>query len=70
MVTEGPKTPAIQRKRYHRIIVFAAGVFGQTVWWDVILAFPLLGIFAPRPSSAGRPSPAAIAISPPTWGAS
>jgi predicted unusual protein kinase regulating ubiquinone biosynthesis (AarF/ABC1/UbiB family) len=43
MTTRSHTPPASQRKRYHRIITFAAGVFGQTVWWDVILAFPLLG---------------------------
>jgi predicted unusual protein kinase regulating ubiquinone biosynthesis (AarF/ABC1/UbiB family) len=43
MATKGPTPPVIQRKRYHRIIMFAAGVFCQTVWWDIILAFPMLG---------------------------
>ena len=42
MAVDDPNPPAIQRKRYRRIIAFAAGVLGQTVWWDVIFAFPLL----------------------------
>ena len=42
MVNKGHQTPDIQRKRYHRIIAFAAGVFIQAVWWDVIFTFPVL----------------------------
>ena len=30
----GPSFTVIQHKRYRRIIAFAAGVLGQTVWWD------------------------------------
>jgi len=43
MPTGSQKSPAIQRKRYHRIIAFAAGVLCQTVWWDIIFASSLLG---------------------------
>ena len=43
------KPPALQRKRYHRIIAFAAGVLCQTVWWDIIFASSLLGWFRRPP---------------------
>lgn len=49
MSTGNPKPPAIQRKRYHRIIAFAAGVLCQTVWWDVIVAFLPLSRFRTPP---------------------
>jgi predicted unusual protein kinase regulating ubiquinone biosynthesis (AarF/ABC1/UbiB family) len=35
--------------RYRRIVTFAAGVFGQTIWWDGIFAFPLLDRLRPPP---------------------
>ena len=49
MTANSQNAPVIQRKRYHRIIAFAAGVLCQTVWWDVIFTFPLLGRLRPPP---------------------
>ena len=49
MSTKPAKPPHIERKRYHRIITFAAGVLGQTLWWDVIFTFPLLDRLRPPP---------------------
>ena len=37
------------RKRYRRIIAFAAGVLVQTLWWDVLFGFPLLDRLRPAP---------------------
>ena len=49
MAPDNHNPPVIQRQRYRRIIAFAAGVFGQTVWWDIIMALPLLGYFRSAP---------------------
>lgn len=42
MPTETNNRPVIERQRYRRIIAFAVGVLCQTIWWDVLFAFPLL----------------------------
>lgn len=49
MAHDGPASPVIQPKRYRRIVAFAAGVLGQTVWWDGVFAFPLLDRLRPPP---------------------
>ena len=49
MAHDGPASAVIQPKRYRRIIAFAAGVLGQTVWWDGVFAFPLLDRLRPPP---------------------
>jgi predicted unusual protein kinase regulating ubiquinone biosynthesis (AarF/ABC1/UbiB family) len=47
MARNAPQPAPTQRQRYHRVIAFAAGVLCQTVWWDVIFAFPLLDRIRP-----------------------
>ena len=54
MPNDSPTSPVIQHKRYRRIIAFAAGVLGQTVWWDGLLAFPLLNQVRPPPLKRWR----------------
>jgi predicted unusual protein kinase regulating ubiquinone biosynthesis (AarF/ABC1/UbiB family) len=54
MPSDSPASPVIQHKRYRRIIAFAAGVLGQTVWWDGLLAFPLLNQVRPPPLKRWR----------------
>ena len=49
MAIDNATPVAIQHKRYRRIIAFAAGVLGQTVWWDGVFAFPLLNLLRPPP---------------------
>jgi predicted unusual protein kinase regulating ubiquinone biosynthesis (AarF/ABC1/UbiB family) len=49
MATDGLSPPVIQRRRYRRIMAFAAGVFVQTIWWDGLFALPLLDRLRPAP---------------------
>jgi predicted unusual protein kinase regulating ubiquinone biosynthesis (AarF/ABC1/UbiB family) len=49
MASAHPDTAVTRRKRYRRIVAFAARVLVQAVWWDILFAFPLLDRLRPPP---------------------